>query len=96
MREAHIHISIFIYVKMHTELYIYIYICKYVCMYVFHSIILSNATLILNSNCIHMKETCKDQNDQMLLKEKKPNEKLLPQCNQVYVGGHIRSFLQLR
>ena len=45
---------------------------------------------------IDLKKRCKDQNDQMLSKEKKPNENLLIQCNQVYVGGHICSFLQLR
>ena len=31
-----------------------------------------------------------------MIKTKKPNEKLLTQCNQVYVGGHICSFLQMR
>ena len=45
---------------------------------------------------INLKKRCKDQNDKMLSKEKKPNEKLLTQCNQVYVRDHIRSFLQLR
>ena len=45
---------------------------------------------------IDLKKRCKDQNDQMLSKEKKPNEKLLTHCNQDYVGGHICSFLQLR
>ena len=42
---------------------------------------------------IDLKKRCKDQNDQMLSKEKKPNEKLLHQCNQVFMGGHICSFL---
>ena len=42
---------------------------------------------------IDLKKRCKDQ---MLSKEKKPNEKLLAQCNQVYVEGHICLFLQLR
>ena len=36
---------------------------------------------------IDLKKRCKDQNDQMLSKEKKPNEKLLTQCNQFYVEG---------
>ena len=45
---------------------------------------------------INFKKRYKDQNDQMLSKEKKPNEKLLTQCNRVYVAGHICSFLQLR
>ena len=36
---------------------------------------------------IDLKMRCKDQNDQMLSKEKKPNEKLLTQCNQFYVEG---------
>ena len=45
---------------------------------------------------INLKKRCKDQNDQKLSKEKKLNEKLLTHCNQVYVGGHICSFLQLR
>ena len=45
---------------------------------------------------IDIKKRCKDKNDQMLSKEKKPNEKLLTQCNQVFVGSHICSFLQLR
>ena len=45
---------------------------------------------------IDLKKRCKDQNDHMLSKEKKPNEKLLAQCNQVYVEGHICLFLQLR
>ena len=45
---------------------------------------------------IDIKKRCKDQNDKMLSKEKKSNEKLLIQCNQVYVGGHICSFLQMR
>ena len=36
---------------------------------------------------IDLKMRCKYQNDQMLSKEKKPNEKLLTQCNQFYVEG---------
>ena len=51
---------------------------------------------ILKISGIDLKKRCKNQNDQRLSKEKKLNEKLLTQCNQVYVRGHICSFLQLR
>ena len=67
-------------------------------MYGAKSQMLTHQIEISKISGINLKKRCKDQNDQMLSKKKKkkPKEKLLTQCNQVYVGGHICSFLQLR